>query len=164
MENSSPESAHEVFSSVSKNNSLQSPGIDPHRRLMFAFLCFFYPCLDSCRLRFLQSHRRLLLPIHSVVCLVTFGLSLPVAISLFPQMSQVQSSVGSTVLCAADSRPAGWEESSWGEIKITYTPLEMHIRGLASLRSPLRSRCLLQRLIKQKKKSRAGFSERLREM
>uniref|UniRef100_A0A671WQ77 Sideroflexin 5b n=1 Tax=Sparus aurata TaxID=8175 RepID=A0A671WQ77_SPAAU len=42
------------------------------------------------RLRFLQSHRRLLLPIHSVVCLVTFGLSLPVAISLFPQMSQIE--------------------------------------------------------------------------
>ncbi|XP_028272100.1 sideroflexin-5b [Parambassis ranga] len=42
------------------------------------------------RLRFLQSNRRLLLPIHSVVCLVTFSLSLPVAISLFPQMSQIE--------------------------------------------------------------------------
>uniref|UniRef100_A0A3Q0STC5 Sidoreflexin n=1 Tax=Amphilophus citrinellus TaxID=61819 RepID=A0A3Q0STC5_AMPCI len=42
------------------------------------------------RLRFLQSNRKLLLPIHSVVCLVTFGLSLPVAISLFPQMSQIE--------------------------------------------------------------------------
>uniref|UniRef100_A0A672IAS4 Sidoreflexin n=1 Tax=Salarias fasciatus TaxID=181472 RepID=A0A672IAS4_SALFA len=42
------------------------------------------------RLRFLQSRRRLLLPIHSLVCLVTFGLSLPVAISLFPQMSQIE--------------------------------------------------------------------------
>ncbi|XP_022616049.1 sideroflexin-5-like isoform X1 [Seriola dumerili] len=42
------------------------------------------------RLRFLQSNRRLLLPIHSVVCLVTFALSLPVAISLFPQMSQIE--------------------------------------------------------------------------
>lgn len=42
------------------------------------------------RLRFLQSNRRLLLPIHSVVCLVTFGLSLPAAISLFPQMSQIE--------------------------------------------------------------------------
>ncbi|XP_047441404.1 sideroflexin-5b [Mugil cephalus] len=42
------------------------------------------------RLQFLQSNRRLLLPIHSVVCLVTFGLSLPVAISLFPQMSQIE--------------------------------------------------------------------------
>ncbi|XP_035769000.1 sideroflexin-5b [Neolamprologus brichardi] len=42
------------------------------------------------RLRFLQSNRRLLLPIHSAVCLVTFGLSLPVAISLFPQMSQIE--------------------------------------------------------------------------
>ncbi|XP_077958111.1 sideroflexin-5b isoform X4 [Gasterosteus aculeatus] len=42
------------------------------------------------RLRFLQSNRRLLLPVHSLVCLVTFGLSLPVAISLFPQMSQIE--------------------------------------------------------------------------
>ncbi|XP_018549657.1 sideroflexin-5b [Lates calcarifer] len=42
------------------------------------------------RLRFLQNNRRLLLPIHSLVCLVTFGLSLPVAISLFPQMSQIE--------------------------------------------------------------------------
>ncbi|XP_067374942.1 sideroflexin-5b isoform X2 [Channa argus] len=41
------------------------------------------------RLRFLQRNRRLLLPIHGVVCLVTFGLSLPVAISLFPQISQI---------------------------------------------------------------------------
>nr|XP_046262521.1 sideroflexin-5b isoform X1 [Scatophagus argus] len=42
------------------------------------------------RLRLLQSNRRLLLPVHSFVCLVTFGLSLPVAISLFPQMSQIE--------------------------------------------------------------------------
>ncbi|XP_034037829.1 sideroflexin-5b [Thalassophryne amazonica] len=42
------------------------------------------------RLRFLQSNRRLLLPIHSIMCLVTFGLSLPLAISLFPQMSQIE--------------------------------------------------------------------------
>ncbi|XP_028315284.1 sideroflexin-5b isoform X1 [Gouania willdenowi] len=42
------------------------------------------------RLHFLQKHRRLLLPIHSMVCLVTFALSLPVAISLFPQMSQIE--------------------------------------------------------------------------
>ncbi|KAG7273215.1 hypothetical protein CRUP_031522 [Coryphaenoides rupestris] len=44
------------------------------------------------RLRFLQSHRRLLLPIHSLVCLATFSLSLPLAISLFPQMSQIEAS------------------------------------------------------------------------
>ncbi|XP_061690794.1 sideroflexin-5b isoform X2 [Syngnathoides biaculeatus] len=41
------------------------------------------------RLRFLQKNRRLMLSIHSLVCLFTFGLSLPVAISLFPQMSQI---------------------------------------------------------------------------
>uniref|UniRef100_A0A667XCS8 Sidoreflexin n=1 Tax=Myripristis murdjan TaxID=586833 RepID=A0A667XCS8_9TELE len=42
------------------------------------------------RLQFLQSNRRLLLPIHSAVCLATFSLSLPLAISLFPQMSQIE--------------------------------------------------------------------------
>uniref|UniRef100_A0AAQ6A0Q5 Sidoreflexin n=1 Tax=Amphiprion ocellaris TaxID=80972 RepID=A0AAQ6A0Q5_AMPOC len=46
--------------------------------------------LERFVLRFLQSNRRLLLPIHSFVCLLTFGLSLPVAISLFPQMSQIE--------------------------------------------------------------------------
>ncbi|XP_057706746.1 sideroflexin-5b isoform X3 [Corythoichthys intestinalis] len=42
------------------------------------------------RLRFLQKNRKLMLPIHSAVCLLTFGLSLPVAISLFPQMSEIE--------------------------------------------------------------------------
>ncbi|KAJ4946425.1 hypothetical protein JOQ06_024092 [Pogonophryne albipinna] len=42
------------------------------------------------RLRFLQRNRRLLLPVHSLVCLLTFSLSLPLAISLFPQMSQIE--------------------------------------------------------------------------
>ncbi|XP_061895974.1 sideroflexin-5b isoform X2 [Entelurus aequoreus] len=41
-------------------------------------------------LHFLQRQRRLMLPVHSLVCLLTFGLSLPVAISLFPQMSQIE--------------------------------------------------------------------------
>uniref|UniRef100_A0A674P7A6 Sidoreflexin n=1 Tax=Takifugu rubripes TaxID=31033 RepID=A0A674P7A6_TAKRU len=39
---------------------------------------------------FLQRNRRLMLPIHSFVCLLTFSLSLPVAISLFPQMSEIE--------------------------------------------------------------------------
>ncbi|TWW55278.1 sideroflexin-5b [Takifugu rubripes] len=42
------------------------------------------------RLSFLQRNRRLMLPIHSFVCLLTFSLSLPVAISLFPQMSEIE--------------------------------------------------------------------------
>lgn len=37
----------------------------------------------------MQAHRRMMLPVHSLVCLAVFGLSLPLAISLFPQMSQV---------------------------------------------------------------------------
>ncbi|KAM8834373.1 sideroflexin-5a [Synchiropus picturatus] len=41
------------------------------------------------RLRALQRHPRLLLPLHSLVCLAAFGLALPLAISLFPQMSQI---------------------------------------------------------------------------
>ncbi|KAA0709540.1 Sideroflexin-5 [Triplophysa tibetana] len=41
------------------------------------------------KLPLMQAHRRMMLPVHSLVCLVVFGLSLPLAISLFPQMSQV---------------------------------------------------------------------------
>ncbi|MGH0171801.1 UNVERIFIED_CONTAM: hypothetical protein FKN15_064496 [Acipenser sinensis] len=40
------------------------------------------------KLPLLQSRRRLVLPVHSLVCLATFGLALPLAISLFPQMSE----------------------------------------------------------------------------
>ncbi|XP_017288928.1 sideroflexin-5a [Kryptolebias marmoratus] len=41
------------------------------------------------KLPLLQRHRRLVLPVHSLVCLASFGLALPLAISLFPQMSQI---------------------------------------------------------------------------
>ncbi|AWP16029.1 Sideroflexin [Scophthalmus maximus] len=41
------------------------------------------------KLPLLQRQRRLVLPIHSLVCLAAFGLALPLAISLFPQMSQI---------------------------------------------------------------------------
>ncbi|XP_073775751.1 sideroflexin-5a isoform X4 [Danio rerio] len=41
------------------------------------------------RLPFLQKRPRVTLPVHSMVCLCAFGLALPVAISLFPQNSQI---------------------------------------------------------------------------
>uniref|UniRef100_A0A671NNH1 Sideroflexin-5-like n=1 Tax=Sinocyclocheilus anshuiensis TaxID=1608454 RepID=A0A671NNH1_9TELE len=41
------------------------------------------------RLPLLQKCPRLGLPVHSMVCLCAFGLALPVAISLFPQNSQI---------------------------------------------------------------------------
>uniref|UniRef100_A0A672KC38 Sideroflexin-5-like n=1 Tax=Sinocyclocheilus grahami TaxID=75366 RepID=A0A672KC38_SINGR len=41
------------------------------------------------RLPLLQKHSHLGLPVHSMVCLCAFGLALPVAISLFPQNSQI---------------------------------------------------------------------------
>uniref|UniRef100_A0A9J7XW18 Sidoreflexin n=2 Tax=Cyprinus carpio TaxID=7962 RepID=A0A9J7XW18_CYPCA len=41
------------------------------------------------RLPLLQKRPRLGLPVHSMVCLCAFGLALPVAISLFPQNSQI---------------------------------------------------------------------------
>uniref|UniRef100_A0A3Q4I9B8 Sideroflexin 5a n=1 Tax=Neolamprologus brichardi TaxID=32507 RepID=A0A3Q4I9B8_NEOBR len=41
------------------------------------------------KLPLLQRQKRLVLPVHSLVCLAAFGLALPLAISLFPQMSQV---------------------------------------------------------------------------
>uniref|UniRef100_A0A4X2JTA4 Sideroflexin 5 n=1 Tax=Vombatus ursinus TaxID=29139 RepID=A0A4X2JTA4_VOMUR len=42
----------------------------------------------------LQSRPRLLLPVQSFVCLAAFGLALPLAISLFPQMSEVSNGEG----------------------------------------------------------------------
>ncbi|KAM3831539.1 sideroflexin-5 [Vipera latastei] len=39
---------------------------------------------------FLRSRPRMLLPVQSLVCLAAFGLALPMAISLFPQMSEIQ--------------------------------------------------------------------------
>ncbi|KAG7235802.1 hypothetical protein INR49_002189 [Caranx melampygus] len=44
---------------------------------------------DGAMLPLLQTQRRLVLPVHSLVCLTAFGLALPLAISLFPQMSQI---------------------------------------------------------------------------
>ncbi|KAM9777850.1 sideroflexin-5a isoform 2-T2 [Neosynchiropus ocellatus] len=41
------------------------------------------------KLQVLQRRPRLVLPVHSLVCLAAFGLALPLAISLFPQMSQI---------------------------------------------------------------------------
>ncbi|XP_024911066.1 rab11 family-interacting protein 5-like isoform X2 [Cynoglossus semilaevis] len=41
------------------------------------------------KLPVLQRRPRLVLPVHSLVCLAAFGLALPLAISLFPQMSQI---------------------------------------------------------------------------
>ncbi|CAB1337465.1 unnamed protein product [Coregonus sp. 'balchen'] len=57
------------------------------------------------KLPFLQTNRRLLLPIHSLVCLATFSLSLPLAISLFPQMSQIEvSQLEPEIAMATDSK------------------------------------------------------------
>ncbi|XP_029981727.1 sideroflexin-5a [Sphaeramia orbicularis] len=41
------------------------------------------------KLPVLQRRRRLVLPVHSLVVLAAFSLALPLAISLFPQMSQI---------------------------------------------------------------------------
>ncbi|KAJ7327338.1 hypothetical protein JRQ81_017097 [Phrynocephalus forsythii] len=40
----------------------------------------------------LRSRPRLVLPVQSLVCLAAFGLALPLAISLFPQMSEIETS------------------------------------------------------------------------
>ncbi|XP_034857197.1 sideroflexin-5 isoform X2 [Mirounga leonina] len=44
------------------------------------------------RTALLQARPRLLLPVQSLVCLAAFGLALPLAISLFPQMSEIETS------------------------------------------------------------------------
>lgn len=41
------------------------------------------------RLPLLRRQPRLVLPVQALVCLAAFGLALPLAISLFPQMSQI---------------------------------------------------------------------------
>ncbi|XP_021382474.2 sideroflexin-5 isoform X3 [Lonchura striata] len=40
----------------------------------------------------LRSRPRMILPVQSLVCLAAFGLALPLAISLFPQMSEIETS------------------------------------------------------------------------
>lgn len=41
------------------------------------------------RLPLLQRNHRMVLPVHSLVCLAAFSLALPLAIGLFPQMAQI---------------------------------------------------------------------------
>lgn len=73
------------------------------------------------RTALLQARPRLLLPVQSLVCLAAFGLALPLAISLFPQMSEVSEGRGSRAgqadvvrplvnehLFSADSFALGW--------------------------------------------------------
>lgn len=54
--------------------------------LLWNCVCLFV------RLPLLQRHPRLRLTVHSLVCFCAFGLALPLAISLFPQNSQVRTS------------------------------------------------------------------------
>ncbi|XP_028852399.1 sideroflexin-5a isoform X2 [Denticeps clupeoides] len=53
------------------------------------------------RLPLLQRNRRLVLPVHALVCLSAFSLALPVAISLFPQQSQIRTSEVEPEIAAA---------------------------------------------------------------
>ncbi|XP_069779511.1 sideroflexin-5-like isoform X2 [Narcine bancroftii] len=39
--------------------------------------------------RMLKAHPRLTLPLHGLVCLAAFGFALPIAISIFPQISEI---------------------------------------------------------------------------
>uniref|UniRef100_A0A8C8DWV5 Sideroflexin 5b n=1 Tax=Oryzias sinensis TaxID=183150 RepID=A0A8C8DWV5_9TELE len=59
-------------------------------RVVLPMPIFVLPPIIMSYLERYASNRRLLLPIHSAVCLLTFAVSLPVAISLFPQMSQIE--------------------------------------------------------------------------
>ncbi|XP_069779512.1 sideroflexin-5-like isoform X3 [Narcine bancroftii] len=42
--------------------------------------------------RMLKAHPRLTLPLHGLVCLAAFGFALPIAISIFPQISEIETS------------------------------------------------------------------------
>ena len=50
--------------------------------------CCMSKCLH-CRTKFLIQNPRIHLPCNAVVCTLAFGLALPVAIALFPQISTV---------------------------------------------------------------------------
>ena len=52
------------------------------------------PTPTTCRTKFLRSNPRLVLPVQAVVATLCFGLALPVAISIFPQKSQVREQGG----------------------------------------------------------------------
>nr|XP_038963072.1 sideroflexin-5 isoform X3 [Rattus norvegicus] len=70
----------------------------------------------------LQARPRLLLPVHSLVCLAAFGLALPLAISLFPQMSEVQLSIEilpgqSEVVVDSSRKRPGWRHRTFGALR-----------------------------------------------
>ncbi|XP_025928547.1 sideroflexin-5 isoform X4 [Apteryx rowi] len=51
----------------------------------------------------LRSRPRMILPVQSLVCLAAFGLALPLAISLFPQMSEIETARLEPEIAAATS-------------------------------------------------------------
>uniref|UniRef100_A0A8C7ECK1 Sideroflexin 5 n=1 Tax=Nothoprocta perdicaria TaxID=30464 RepID=A0A8C7ECK1_NOTPE len=51
----------------------------------------------------LRSRPRMILPVQSLVCLAAFGLALPLAISLFPQMSEIETARLEPEIVAATS-------------------------------------------------------------
>lgn len=71
-----------------------------------------------------------MLPIHSFVCLLTFSLSLPVAISLFPQMSEVQYGIDLAASAAA-LRPDG-PASSCRKHKLNDLKCTIHLQSPSS--------------------------------
>lgn len=144
VENSSPEIRTWCFSQHPKIARRRPPGLIHTEGSHFLF--FFLLSPSFCRLRFLQRNRRLMLPIHSFVCLLTFSLSLPVAISLFPQMSEVQSGITLTASAAA-SRPDG-PASSCRTHTFSYCYTTSNAPTESKFESSSCSTCLLWCLIK----------------
>lgn len=77
----------------------------------------------------MRSRPRMILPVQSLVCLAAFGLALPLAISLFPQMSEV-----STCLVPAKASFALWImvsrlQITFGEVGCCLFHLTSHCPG-----------------------------------
>ena len=71
-----------------KNESMDDDIINSimHCRVVGLFLILFFLLY---RTKFLRKNPRFILPTQAVACVLSFGIALPFAIALFPQMSQV---------------------------------------------------------------------------
>ncbi|ELW64034.1 Sideroflexin-5, partial [Tupaia chinensis] len=96
----------------------------------------------------LQARPRLLLPVQSLVCLAAFGLALPLAISLFPQMSEDYGNEkvdrALVLVGRAGSRPCELKSGAGPQIETSH--LEPEIAQATSSRTVVYNKGLIEAL------------------